>query len=86
MSTLELASMTATGQIIIPREIRSNLHIDGGTKFIVQQDGNTIILKPIYSVAHNEFETVIKTGSKVSKALGLKHADINSAKKEVRSQ
>ena len=84
MSTLELVNMTSKGKIIIPHDIRENLHLVEGAKFILEQDGNTIILKPIYSSEHNEFEAVVEKGDRITKALKLKPSDIDAAKKAVR--
>jgi len=40
-------TLSSKGQIMIPAEIREQLKLSAGTKFSIQRDGQTLILRPI---------------------------------------
>lgn len=39
--------VSTKGQIVIPAELRDEMHIVPGTQFSVQREGNCLILRPI---------------------------------------
>ena len=84
MSSIEITSVSSKGQIVIPNDIRKNLNIDGGSKLIVLQDGDNILLKPIAKPKKDEFAEIIKLGNKIRKELDLSGDDVVKAIKESR--
>jgi len=86
MSILDVTSLSTKGQVVIPNEIRENMHLEPGTKLIVIQDGDNILLKPIKTPKKNQFEKIIALGDKVRKEIGLKEEDIEEAIKNVRKE
>ena len=86
MSILDVTSLSTKGQVVIPNEIRENMHLEPGTKLIVIQDGDNILLKPIKTPKKNQFEKIIALGDKVRKEIGLKEKDIEEAIKNVRKE
>ena len=86
MSILDVTSLSTIGQVVIPNEIRENMHLEPGTKLIVIQDGDNILLKPIKTPKKNQFEKIIALGDKVRKEIGLKEKDIEEAIKNVRKE
>lgn len=40
-------TLSTKGQIIIPAEIREQMKLSAGTKFSIQRNGQTLILRPI---------------------------------------
>ena len=46
MNSIEITSMSTKGQVVIPSAIRRKLQMKGGSKLIVIQEGENILLKP----------------------------------------
>ena len=86
MSQLELTSLSSRGQVVVPNSVRRALHLEIGSKFIVIQDGENILLKPIKAPGRKEFKAVLKLGEKVAHELGLTETSIKSAIKKVRNE
>ena len=84
MPILEVTSLSTKGQIVIPKEIRKNLGLKPGTKLIVIQEKDNILLKPIKPPKKEQFEKLISFGDKVRDSLNLKESDIEKAIEEVR--
>ena len=84
MPILEVTSLSTKGQIVIPKEIRKNLGLKPGTKLIVIQEKDNILLKPITLPKKEQFEKLILFGDKVRESLNLKESDIEKAIEEVR--
>ena len=55
MPILEVTSLSSKGQVVIPNEIREKMHLEPGTKMIVIQDGDNILLKPIKAPRMDQF-------------------------------
>ena len=86
MSILDVTSLSTKGQVVIPNEIRENMHLEPGTKLIVIQDGDNILLKPIKTPKKIQFKKIIALGDKVREEIGLKGKDIEEAIKNVRKE
>ena len=86
MSILDVTSVSTRGQVVIPNEIRENMHLEPGTKLIVIQDGDNILLKPIKIPKKKQFEKIIALGEKVREEIDLKEKDIEAAIKNVRKE
>lgn len=71
MSNIEIASVSTRGQIVIPNDIRKSLNIETGTKMVMIQDGDNILMKPIQKPARSEFSKLIKEGNRIRKEAGL---------------
>lgn len=84
MSNIEIASVSTRGQIVIPSDIRKSLNIETGTKMVVIQDGDNILMKPIQKPARSEFSQLIKEGNRIRKESDLTREDITQVIKDVR--
>jgi len=84
MSTLEVTSLSTKGQVVIPKEIRKKLGLKPGTKMIVIQERDNILLKPITLPKKEQFEKLISLGDKIRDSLNLKEGDIEKAIEAVR--
>lgn len=52
--TVETIRMSSKGQIVIPQDVREELHVDEGTVFAVVGSKDTIILKKIATPSKEE--------------------------------
>ncbi len=84
MSVIEITSMSTKGQVVIPASMRKNLHIQSGSKLIVVQDGDNILLKPITKPHDDEFKNIIKLAEQIRNELDLNESDISKAIKATR--
>ena len=84
MSTIEITSMSTKGQIVIPASMRKQLNIGGGSKMIVLQDGNNILLKPIQKPKKDEFKSILHLADELRTEIDLTEGDIEEAIKATR--
>lgn len=84
MTNIDITSVSTKGQIVIPNDIRKSLNLESGSKLIVIQDGDNILLKPIQIPKTSEFKKIFEMGDRIRKELGLKEEDISKAIKSVR--
>lgn len=85
MNTLEITSVSSRGQVVIPNNIRSELHLETGDKLAVISDGKNILLKKVEPPKQEDFKSLIKESRKYTKEAGVKKSDVAKAIKEVRS-
>ena len=86
MPVLEVTSLSTRGQVVIPNEIRERMKLEPGTKMIIIQEGDNILLKPIKSPNLNQFDKIIGMGDKIRDELGLKEEDVTKAIFDIRKQ
>ncbi len=86
MAILEVTSISTKGQIVIPQGIREKLGLEPGTKLIVIQEGDSILLKPIKLPKKEQFKKLISLGDKIRNKLELKEDDIEKAIAMVRRE
>jgi len=79
-----ITAMSTKGQIVLPKQIRTALNLDAGTKFVVFSENNTILLKPITEPKPAEFDAVLNSFQSWAKKVGLTPPDINDAIHAVR--
>lgn len=86
MSQLEFATMSSRGQVVIPGDIRKQLGLEEGTRFMVYSDGVNLLMKPIVTPSAEAFKKMVRASQKHAKAARLKKSDIAKAIKEVRKR
>lgn len=86
MPILEVTSLSTRGQIVIPNDIREKMNLEPGTKMIIIQEGDNILLKPIKAPKMSQFDKIIAIGDKVRNELNLKESDVDQAIKNVRKR
>ena len=69
---IEVASMSSRGQIVIPQDIREELNLEEGEKFIVVGRDNTIILKRIAQPSAKDFKKLLKATHEFAEKKSLK--------------
>ncbi len=82
----EITRLGERGQIVIPQIFRENLKLSKGEKFIVLQQGDTIILKRLHPPTKEEFEQLLKKTREHVAKNGLIEEDLEDAIKKVRKQ
>ena len=58
MSLLKITSLSTRGQVVIPNNIRENMNLEPGTKMIIIQEGDNILLKPIKVPRMSQFDKI----------------------------
>lgn len=84
MDKLETTSMSSRGQVVIPSEIRQNLGIKEGEKFVVIGEDDTIILKKIAMPSFKNFDKLLKRTERFAKDKRLSEKIVEGAIKRTR--
>ncbi len=79
MPLIETTSLSTKGQVVIPKKVRGNLNLSAGSKLIVIQKGDSILLKPISISKTEQFERLISLGNKIRDTLNLTEKDVEKA-------
>jgi len=79
MANVSTTKMSSKGQVVIPENIRKQLNLKSGAKFIVVGEKDVVILKNIASPPLDEFGALIAKARKTGEKAGIKKADINEA-------
>ncbi len=87
---VETIKMSSKGQIVIPRDIREELHADEGTVFAVVGSKDSVVLKKIKTPSKedliNELGIIAKEGRKRLEKKGIKESDIPSIVEKSRAR
>ena len=79
---IETIKMSSKGQIVIPQDIREEIHAAEGTIFSVMSSNDTVILKKIEMPSKEdlikELESAAKEGKRRLQKKGIKESDIPS--------
>lgn len=83
---LATTRLSTKGQVVIPEEIRRNLHLNEGVQFIVLGDKDVVILKKITPPSMAEFDSLIQKSRTQALKAGMRNTDIENAIKAVRGR
>jgi len=86
MQTLATTRMSSKGQVVIPEDVRSHLHLETGTQFVVVGENDVIILKTIQQPSMTEFDDLVRKARHQARTSGMKRSDITKAISLVRRQ
>ena len=84
MEKLEITSMSSRGQIVIPFDIRKELGLKEGEKFVVVGEDDTILLKKVSMPSFKNFDKLLQKTQQFAKEKGITPADVESAIKKAR--
>ncbi|MBI2110157.1 AbrB/MazE/SpoVT family DNA-binding domain-containing protein [Candidatus Woesearchaeota archaeon] len=84
MEKLEITSMSSRGQVVIPLDIREQLGLKEGEKFIVVGEGDTVILKKVMMPSFKNFDKLLQKTQQFAKERGLTKSDLENAIKSSR--
>ncbi len=79
MDKVETTSMSSRGQVVIPLDIRENLGLKEGEKFIVVGEDDTIVLKKIGMPSFKNFDKILKKTQRFAKDRVITKADVKGA-------
>ena len=78
--TVETVKMSSKGQIVIPQDVREELHAHAGTVFAVVSSKDTIVLKRIMTPSKaeliEELKKIAAAGRKRAEKLQIKESDV----------
>jgi AbrB family looped-hinge helix DNA binding protein len=86
MTTLSTTKLSSKGQVVIPEEIRKNLHLQTGAQFIVMGKDDVVILKIITPPSRKDLTTLISETRAKARAAGLTKQDIKQAIEKARNK
>ena len=86
MNKLATTKLSSRGQVVIPEEIRDQMHLQPGDQFVVFSEKDVVILKVITRPERNEFENLIVKAQLAAKEVDLTQTDLNEAIKESRKK
>ncbi len=86
MQTLATTRMSSKGQVVIPEDVRTRLHLEAGAQFVVVGEGDVVILKSIHRPSMNEFDDLIRKARRQARSTGMKRTDIAKAVDRVRGR
>ena len=86
MSEVVFTKMSSKGQIVVPKQLRKLLGFHEGEIFALFGENDTLILKRVEMPSKDEFEHLLRWGSKYAKKKGIKRKDVMKAIEEVRSK
>jgi AbrB family looped-hinge helix DNA binding protein len=78
--------MSSKGQVVIPEDIRNQLGLSPGTRFVVVGEGDAIILKVLATPSMSEFDGLIQKARLQAKKTGMTRSDIKKAVKATRKK
>ena len=86
MEKLEITSMSSRGQVVIPLDIRQQLKLKEGEKFMVIQQGEMLILKRVMPPSKAEIEEMFRRSHEHAKKHNLTEKDMWDAITRVRAK
>ncbi len=81
MEKLEVTSMSSRGQVVIPLDIRQQLGLKEGEKFVVIGEDDTVVLKKITMPS---FDKLLQKTMRFAKEKGVTKEDVEDAIKRAR--
>lgn len=84
MEKLDVTTLSSRGQVVIPQDIREDLHLRTGEKFVIIGEEDTIVLKKIEMPSFKGFDKLLKKTQEFAKMKNLKQGDVEKAIKQAR--
>ena len=84
MGTVATTRMSSKGQVVIPENVRKELGLEVGARFVVMGDGDTVVLKRIGVPAKSELRAMIAKVRTQARRAGVKPSDVGEAMRQVR--
>jgi antitoxin PrlF len=85
MATAQFTALSAQGQIVLPKALRTQLNLPTGTRFVIFLDGENIVLKPVKVPETGDFKSLLDNAQEWAREVGMTEQDIQDAISDVRS-
>ena len=85
MNRLATTRLSSKGQIVIPEEIREQMQLQTGDKFLILAEDDVVVLKAI-SRSDNEYHYLLKKARHAAKKTGLTKTEVAAAIKKARKK
>jgi AbrB family looped-hinge helix DNA binding protein len=76
--------LSSKGQVVIPEQVRKDLGLEPGARFVVLGDGDVVILKRIDAPSRSQVRALAAKARKQARRAGARRADVKSAIRSVR--
>lgn len=86
MNKVATTKLSSRGQVVIPEEIREQMHLHTGDQFVVFSEKDVVILKVITRPDISEFSKLVTAARLAAEELNLKEADIKEAIEDARKK
>jgi len=86
MHKLATTKLSSRGQVVIPEEIRDQMHLHPGDQFVVFSENDVVVLKVITRPDSGGFDKLIAKARHAAKEIRLKETDIDDAIKDARKK
>ena len=84
MATVSTTRMSSRGQVVIPEDVRKQLGLEPGARFVVMADGDTVVLKRIGVPARSELRAMIGKVRSRARRAGVTPSDVRDAIRRAR--
>ena len=84
MGDVATTTLSSRGQVVIPEEIRTQLGLKPGARFVVLGDGDVVVLKVLQPPAPPEFAGLLEQARHAAKRAGVRRRDVTRAVAEAR--
>lgn len=82
----EVTRLGERGQVVIPQIFREHLKLEKGEKFMVVEQGGTIILKRLLPPTKEEVRELLRKTREHAKKTGLTESDVGETIRKVRAK
>ena len=86
MEKVATTKMTSKGQVVTPEDIRKQLRLKAGARFVVIGRKDVVILKEIAAPSMKEFDSLIAQARRSAKRAGMKKSDIAKVVRKLRGR
>lgn len=84
MTSPATTRLSSKGQVVIPEQVRKDLGLEPGARFVVLADGDVVILKRIDVPSRSELRALAAKARKQARRAGVKRSDVSNAIRTVR--
>ena len=84
MPTAATTTLSSKGQVVIPEEIRIQLGLEPGVRFVVIADRDVVIFKRLDPPSLDELSRLVARARQVATQTGMTRSEVTSAVKKAR--
>lgn len=81
-----ITEMSSSGRIALPKQLRNELNLTNGTRFVIIVDNDNILLKPIKTAMPSDYDATLAQAKQWASQVGMREEDISEAIGKVRGR